>query len=79
MTSNMGFTMGSVRGIGFGRDRGESELKDRLSKLFPPELVNRIDKIIPFEPLSKSDLERVAWNMLSALEERLFHEGVRLK
>lgn len=79
MTSNMGFIMGSVRGIGFGRDRGESELKDRLSKLFPPELVNRIDKIIPFEPLSKKDLEKVARNMLSAMEDRLGHEGVRLK
>ncbi len=59
LTTNAG---GDLKGtIGF-RERAPSaaETRSELQKTFSPELLNRLDDIIPFSPLSRSALIRIA-------------------
>ena len=66
MTSNIGYTHISSESLGF-RVVGEkvcandtTELKSQLSNTFRPEFMNRIDNIVQFNYLCKSDLRKIA-------------------
>jgi len=49
------------------------------SNRFPPELLNRIDSIVPFQPLSQNTLRRVAVKHLKQLRDRIRHaHGIKL-
>lgn len=46
---------------------------------FPPELLGRIDCIVPFQPLSRDTMKRIAKSRLMALKERVLDvHGVKL-
>ncbi|MGH7269278.1 MAG: AAA family ATPase, partial [Polyangiaceae bacterium] len=94
MTSNLGSeaSLPATRGrIGFG-DRGprvERDEHDRRAyeealvasarSALPPELYNRIDEVLAFAPLSRTDVAEVARRMLCGLGEELSAaRGVRL-
>jgi ATP-dependent Clp protease ATP-binding subunit ClpC len=88
MTSNLGADVArpAARGrIGFG-SHGERDTKAYEEALgaaaraaLPPELYNRIDEVIAFAPLSRTDVAEVARRMLRALGEELeAARGVRL-
>ena len=51
---------------------------DALKKRFKPELINRIDVICIFEPLSKEDLEKITNIMLANINKRLEAKGLSL-
>ncbi|MFT5470978.1 MAG: ATP-dependent Clp protease ATP-binding subunit ClpC, partial [Verrucomicrobiales bacterium] len=80
MTSNLGAA--SFRGgvkLGFGgsesADQGAVEhFTSEAKKLFRPEFFNRIDRIVPFMPLSKSTLEMIVGNEIKAVHRR---DGLR--
>jgi ATP-dependent Clp protease ATP-binding subunit ClpC len=93
MTSNLGADVArpSPRGrIGFGA-RADSETERRAARAYeealcgaaraalPPELYNRIDEVIAYAPLARSEVAEVARRMLRALGAELERaRGVRL-
>ncbi|MFO0613849.1 MAG: AAA family ATPase [Polyangiaceae bacterium] len=70
MTSNLGARARDT--IGFGSSP-EGILKDvarAVREFFPPELFNRIDRVVPFRPLERETAVRVAEKELSRLLAR---------
>lgn len=83
MTSNVGLEeFDSLKKIGFeiGERHEDGALEGRVSQhlfdLFRPEFINRIDKIIFFNPLKKSDLEQIASIRLDDLEKNLEKQNI---
>jgi len=85
MTSNLGaseITRLMSGGIGFAaRSEGEDpQLEQKIYRVavdaarrrFSPEFMNRLDKIIVFRSLSKTDLEKVLEIELGAIQTRIF-------
>lgn len=78
LTSNLLSDRRDGSGIGFlGRERGE-DLRAQLCRHLRPELVNRIDEVIPFSPLSHDVLTRLAGRLLDEIDARLRQGGHRL-
>jgi ATP-dependent Clp protease ATP-binding subunit ClpC len=84
MTSNVGAAqMNRQQALGFDVPRDErqkldSEYNDmrekvtgELKKLFKPEFLNRIDKVLVFRPLTRDDLNQIVDIQLRRLEPRL--------
>jgi hypothetical protein len=61
MTSNLGAELALRQRVGLARDGSElgRELRDAVHKAFRPELVNRLDRIVPFAPLGREAVLRV--------------------
>ena len=93
MTSNIGqeeFTKKAEK-IGFDiKDKEENKIlndyseaaqsiKDNLTEYFSPEFINRIDKIIVFNPLDKNQIRKIVQLWLSNLEARMHNKGLDLK
>ena len=86
MTSNAGARQITNEGkVGFGIEEGiipYEEIKSgalcELKKLLSPELINRIDDIIVFDALSKSEVNKILEIQLKELEERLIDKGLKI-
>ena len=63
-----GFVLPEVRG-------SEESYRRALSRHFKPELLGRIDHVIPFRSLEREDLEKIATRMIAEIEERLERLG----
>ena len=81
LTSNLG-SQSLLEGIG---DNGEiseearNEVMTELKHSFRPELLNRLDEIIFFKPLTKENLKGIIDIMLNSLRERLNDERLSLE
>jgi len=53
-------------------------IKKNLFELFRPELINRIDKIIIFNPLSKDDLKKIAALELKKLAQKIEEKKIKV-
>jgi ATP-dependent Clp protease ATP-binding subunit ClpC len=78
MTSNIGaHLMREGGGLGFAtseqatREKVQEGIKDEVQRFFRPEFLNRIDEIVTFNPLTKSDLYRIIDLELHKVEQRL--------
>ena len=60
-------------------ERVQSEVIELLKMQLKPEFLNRIDEIVMFEPLSKSDIEKVVDIQLASLRKMLEHNGMDLR
>lgn len=89
MTSNVGAKTitGGGRKLGFsGReDSGESryegireKVMEEVKTVFRPELINRVDDVIVFHPLERSEIRIIASGMLDKICGRLLQKGVEL-
>jgi MoxR-like ATPase len=68
MTSNLGAELAQRARVGLGRQPElEGELRDAVFRWLRPEMVNRIDRIVPFTPLSPDAVLRVLDRELDAL------------
>ncbi len=81
MTSNAGT---SLKGhtIGFGADTHEAmenKVNDALKELFRPEFLNRVDSVIVFESLTKTELRQIIDLMLADLNRHMEEKGLKLK
>ncbi|MBN2530633.1 MAG: ATP-dependent Clp protease ATP-binding subunit [Deltaproteobacteria bacterium] len=84
MTSNLGSDMRQMEKnhgpVGFGHSeiRAETNLKDTVTNAaraaLPPELWNRIDEPLVFEPLTQNDVARIARLMLNKLAKQIYRE-----
>lgn len=86
MTSNVGAREieSKMQKVGFNKDgktKDYVDMKDKLiqelKKTFRPEFLNRVDEVIVFHPLVKSDLEKIVDLMIGDVLSRL--EGKRIK
>jgi ATP-dependent Clp protease ATP-binding subunit ClpB len=75
MTSNIG----SHHIMEFGAEAGQEKVMQTLRQHFRPEFLNRIDDIIAFHALSRSDLIRIVDIQLGQLRERLDNQNIRLE
>ena len=74
LTSNLGAREARSR-LGFGAETGGSEADDVIyasvaEKFFRPEFFNRLDRIIPFRPLDREQLEGIARKLLGSIFAR---------
>lgn len=79
MTTNIGAGENNNT-LGFGEGKGILAQKERaVEKAFRPELLNRIDEIIVFNPLSRENIEKICRNMIAELCERVKRAGYELE
>ncbi len=88
MTSNLGTEEFQRPAFGFAaqakptqaeRERLREAVERALRHTFRPELLNRIDEVIVFDPLTEDDLKQIVELMLKDLRERLRERGLGLE
>jgi len=88
MTSNLGTSEFQRQAVGFTpgqrqtkteRERLRSAVEKALKETFRPELLNRIDETIIFEPLTEEDLKQVVELLTNDVRQRLAERGVGLE
>ncbi|MEM6559156.1 MAG: AAA family ATPase [Myxococcota bacterium] len=73
MTSNLGASRRTSVGFAGEAQRAElaaTDVKRAVQEFFPPELFNRIDRVVPFAPLTRPVAEQIARKELSGLLAR---------
>ena len=78
MTTNVGARELSARQVGFAEAGARKSATGTIEKAFSPEFRNRLDAIIQFAPLGRSEMERVADKHLRELEAQLAEKAVTL-
>ena len=80
MTTNAGSeTSSSISGFAEKREERVKEKTERaLASFLRPEFINRVDEIITFRHLDKSDFEKIADIMLGKLRDHLADNGTKL-
>jgi len=85
MTSNLGTQEFRRQGMGFFQPGTSEEQKLKtaietaLKETFRPELLNRMDEIIIFHPLTEENLKKVVDLLIRDLEQRLASHSIKLK
>jgi ATP-dependent Clp protease ATP-binding subunit ClpC len=91
MTSNAGSAdLKRAASIGFSAKRSEDDTRDEqhevmrskamegLKRIFRPEFINRIDQVVVFHSLSKTELYTIVDLMLSQVRNRLGEQKIEL-
>jgi len=85
MTSNLGTEEYQRGGIGFSRkeegdeQRMRTAIESALKKTFRPELLNRIDDVIIFHPLTEEHLKSIVDLLIHEVEKRLAERNIKLE
>ncbi|MHC1578906.1 MAG: ATP-dependent Clp protease ATP-binding subunit [Dehalococcoidia bacterium] len=85
MTSNLGTEEYQRGGIGFSRkeegdeQRMKTAIESALKKTFRPELLNRIDDVIIFHPLTEEHLKSIVDLLMREVEKRLAERKIKLE
>ena len=79
MTSNAGAAEQAREAVGFGRNRRDGEDLAAIERTFSPEFRNRLDAVIPFEPLSRDVIVRVVEKFVLQLEAQLMERNVAIE
>jgi ATP-dependent Clp protease ATP-binding subunit ClpC len=72
-----GFSVGDENGLSY--DEMKSRVMGELKKVFRPELLNRIDEIIVFHKLEKSEIMQIVDLMLRRLREQMANHEVAIE
>ena len=77
MTSNIG---GDLKGdgLGFVPTGKDGKTQAALHQVFTPEFLGRLDRIVCFQPLEQSAMERIAKKYLQQLQSRMAAVGIQL-
>ena len=59
-------------------DKAKTNIVDNLTDYFSPEFVNRIDKIVVFNPLDKEKIKKIVKLQMKEFEERLAKKDITL-
>ena len=78
MTTNLGVRHGAS--LGFGEAGGADDVTHAIRQFFRPEFFNRIDRVVPFAPLTREAIASIARQELQAIERRegLLRRSIRL-
>ncbi|MFC1969921.1 ATP-dependent Clp protease ATP-binding subunit [Chloroflexota bacterium] len=85
MTSNLGTEEFQRQGIGFSRkeeadeQRMRSAIESALKRTFRPELLNRMDDVIIFRPLTEEHLKSIVDLLIHEVERRLAERDIKLE
>jgi ATP-dependent Clp protease ATP-binding subunit ClpA len=58
--------------------KAKENIKASLTDYFSPEFVNRIDKVVVFNPLNKKDIKKIVELRFKHLEKRLAKKDIKL-
>ncbi|OGL91860.1 hypothetical protein A2239_01565 [Candidatus Uhrbacteria bacterium RIFOXYA2_FULL_40_9] len=84
LTSNVGLERFQRAGMGFVHDQTAeqqlllADLRKELEERFRPELINRVDHLCLFKPLTREVLEQIAQKQLEELVSRLKTQNVHI-
>jgi len=85
MTSNLGSQHAGSGSLGLGAsteeatfERTQEQMLAELRRTFRPELLNRIDEIVVFQPLSREQIEQIVDLMLDQVREQLKERQISL-
>ncbi len=80
-TSNAGsqYIQDAIRSGTSVEDTKKGLLNTELKGIFRPELLNRFDGVIVFRPLTKDEIEQVAWLMIGAITDELNGRGITFR
>ena len=81
MTSNIGspYLLDGIDENGEIKPEAQSQVMDDLRGHFRPEFLNRLDEIIMFKPLTKSNIGKIVDLMVGELDKRLADQGLSLE
>ena len=81
MTSNIGspYLLDGIDEHGEIKPEAQSQVMDDLRGHFRPEFLNRLDEIIMFKPLTKSNIGKIVDLMVSELDKRLADQELSLE
>lgn len=85
MTTNVGVDSGACGKLGFSSERDSEHkqtserVRTELKHILRPELLNRIDEIIVFNPLTDKELERITDIMLSDIAAKIRENGISIE
>ena len=80
MTSNAGSNL-NTNSIGFGSNAigNKNKILDALKQTFRPEFLNRVDEIVVFEPLNKTQLLEIVDLMVKDTKDALAEKNISLE
>ncbi|GAA2977823.1 ATP-dependent chaperone ClpB [Lentilactobacillus parakefiri] len=80
MTSNLGsdILLEGTDENGVISQQAKDQVNQLLKASFKPEFLNRIDDVITFTPLSKSDIEKIVQKLINQLSGRTKAQDIRL-
>jgi ATP-dependent Clp protease ATP-binding subunit ClpA len=81
LTSNAGSREASATPIGFGDDQATTargRMKAAIERIFSPEFRNRLDAIVPFDPLAPVTMETIVEKFILQLESQLAERRVAI-
>ena len=76
MTSNLGSEI--LMNPELAAEEKELHIQDKLRKYFKPELLNRIDETVIYEPIEEEQLREIARLQLELVKNRLQVKGIQL-
>ena len=81
MTSNIGsqVLLENVKDAGEISDDTEKAVMDSLHACFKPEILNRMDDIVLFKPLSVNDMSMIVDKILTQLNMRLLDQHISIE
>lgn len=83
MTTNAGSTQKQGHALGFAPAAAAQDdnapIPDTLFSVFPRELLNRFDAVIPFSPLTEADIAAITAIGIAALKETMTKKGITLR
>ena len=81
MTSNIGseYLLNGINDLGDIEAAAEAMVMQELRGHFRPEFLNRLDEIIMFKPLGKSDIENIVDILMKNLNKRLMEREIRIE
>ena len=81
MTSNIGspYLLDGIDENGEIKPEAQSQVMDDLRSHFRPEFLNRLDEIIMFKPLTKSNIGKIVDLMVGELDKRLADQELSLE
>ena len=81
LTSNLGsqYLLDGINADGTISEAARAGVEAELRRSFRPEFLNRLDEILFFHPLTKTDLTRIIDILLAGLQQRLADKTLKLE
>ncbi len=78
MTTNLGARESLKSSMGFNPSQHHDAASQAIEREFSPEFRNRVDRVVHFQPLGVTELQRVARKVAKGLIERTAARGVKV-
>ena len=80
MTTNIGSDVVTSPAIGFNKENSNisNDIVSSVKKHFPADLLNRIDEIVPFNPLKEEQIKRIIVKNLDAFKNEMESKNISL-